>query len=135
MRTLISSAIIFIFFVSCKTPGTVFSKKTAHEAYGEKLESSGLTATALGARWFEAGNKALTSATTISLPYQESGYFAAERPAATGLSFNAKRGEQLVIELSRVPTANYLLLGEMLLIKDGVPKYSESIDNINKLSR
>ncbi len=134
MRTL-TPLIILSFLISCKTPGTVFSKKTAHEAYGAKLESSGLKTTALGARWFEAGTDALTRTTSISLPYQENGYFSAERPSATGLSFNAKRGEQLVIELSRVPAANYLLFGDLFVIKDGVPKYSESIDTLTNLVR
>src|SRR5918993_2794113 len=130
MFKLIPILLVVWFLSSCKTPGTVFSKKNAHEEYADKLTSSGLGSTALGIKWFDAGNKALGNAVAVQLPYQESGYFAAERPGASGLSFSAKRGEQLIIELQKTPATNYLLFCDLFQYVNGTSKYMQSLDTL-----
>jgi hypothetical protein len=76
--------------------------KRLHEQYAQKLKDVGLHETALGRQWFGAADAALNSPQSISLPYKDTGYFAAERPRAAGLRFSAKRGEKLLFQLKRI---------------------------------
>src|ERR1043166_8504031 len=98
MRYLYLLIVCFIIMASsCKTsgPGGMFGKKSPHEMYGDKLSSAGLKETALGRWWFTEAQQSLTKALSVSLPYSEAGYFAAERPEAAGIRFKARRGEKL----------------------------------------
>src|SRR5215213_10865850 len=88
---------------ACKPGANIFGKKSPHEQYGDKLSGVGLDQTALGRAWFDAANKSLDNPITISIPYKETGYFAADRPLAAGLRFQAKRGEKLSISLTKKP--------------------------------
>ncbi len=105
---LIPGVIITFFISSCNTsrPG-LFARKTPHEQYGQRLADAGLRETALGRLWFQAAEQGLASALNISLPYQEAGYFAAERPRASGLKFSGKRGEKLRVELGKKPESGF----------------------------
>ncbi len=132
LKVLTLFSFVLILF-SCKTPGTVFSKKTAHEQYADKLTSTGLNATALGKKWFEVGNKAVINAIAIQLPYQETGYFSSEFPGATALSFSAKRGERLIITLQKTPASNYLFFGDLFQQQNTNTRYLQSIDTLTNL--
>lgn len=77
--------------------------------YGQKLTSAGLQTTAIGKRWFEAADNSLWSPLTITLPYKETGYFASEKPAASSLSFVAKRGEKIVVSLEKKPASSFAI--------------------------
>lgn len=90
-------------------PGGLFGKKAPHEAYGDKITTAGLKETTLGRSWFAAADESLAKALSISLPYSETGYFAAEKPEAVGVRFKAKRGEKLGITLSRKPSAGFTI--------------------------
>ncbi|MEJ7586096.1 MAG: M23 family metallopeptidase [Ferruginibacter sp.] len=127
--------IILLAFYSCKTPTGVFSKKTLHEQYGEKLDKAGLRQTAIGNRWFEAAQTAIINPIAVPLPYKENGYFAADRPESTGLQFNAKRGELLTIEVSATPADKKFLFADLFSSVDGVTRYMQSIDTNSNLLR
>jgi hypothetical protein len=102
----------FCFFaVSCTTPGPAgfFGKKTPHEQYGQKINDAGLKETALGRLWFAAAEQSLSKPLSISTPYSEAGYFAADRPVAAGFRFQAKRGQKLNITLQKKPAAGFLI--------------------------
>jgi murein DD-endopeptidase MepM/ murein hydrolase activator NlpD len=99
--TAIAVACIALYMAACTTPhGGLFAKKTAHEQYAGRIKDAGLAGSTLGSLWFAAAQKALTRPLTVSLPYKETGYFAAEKPDAAGYLFTARRGEQLNIEIT-----------------------------------
>lgn len=120
-RYCIDSLFVFVSVVfllaSCENPGSsgFFGKKSAHDDYGDKLKNAGLSETALGRKWFTAAKQSLTSPLPINLPYSEAGYFASEEPNAVGIIFYAKRGEKLVISLTKKPTTAFALYLDLWL--------------------
>lgn len=96
--------------LSCSTTGPgLFNKRTPHEQYSQKITDAGLKETALGRLWFLAADKSLLQPLNISIPYKETGYFAAERPQALGLRFTAKQGEKISITLTKKPITGFLV--------------------------
>src|ERR1700754_1628021 len=100
-RDIVIAAIaICILIISCSGPQRgIFASKTAHEKYTDNLNKAGLDQTALGRSWLTAAGKALQQPLSISLPFKETGYFSATQPGVAGYRFNARRGDQLVIEV------------------------------------
>src|SRR5918998_5318503 len=85
----------FVMLFSCSARGpALFAKKSPHEQYSQRIIDAGLRETALGRSWFQAAEQSLGAPLSITLPYQETGYFAAERPQAGGWKFYGKRGER-----------------------------------------
>ena len=100
--------LLSVLLFSCSPSSTgIFSKKTPHERYAQGLATAGLTNTALGRSWLEAAEKSLRSPLDVKLPYQEAGYFAAEKPAAGGIRFQVTRGEKLTIALEKNPSSGF----------------------------
>lgn len=96
--------------ISCSGPQRgIFASKTAHEKYTDNLNKAGLDQTALGRTWLTAASKALQQPLSISLPFKETGYFSATQPGVAGYRFSARRGDQLVIELSKKPVQGFTL--------------------------
>ncbi|WP_165958140.1 M23 family metallopeptidase [Segetibacter sp. 3557_3] len=113
-KTCITAA-VGILLCSCGTqgPAGLFGKKTAHEQYGDRIIQAGLRETAMGQQWFEAADKSLANPNPVTLPYSETGYFAAERPSAVGLKFIAKRGQLLNITLNKKPVSGFAVYFEL----------------------
>ncbi len=110
IRTLTILVLIGFQMIACSTSGPrLFSKRSAHEQYGQKLTDAGLGSTALGLQWFQAAGQSLTAPLTVTLPYRETGYFAADRPSATGIRFAVKRGEKITVSLEKNPRAGFVL--------------------------
>ena len=86
--------------VSCNTSSSIFAKKTPHEKYQDKITTAGLDKTALGKKWITAAEESLKDSGQISLPFRETGYFAAERPSAEAYLFSVKRGEKIMVYLN-----------------------------------
>ncbi|KAA2243574.1 M23 family metallopeptidase [Chitinophaga agrisoli] len=97
----------------------LFTKKTAHEAYAARITDAGLQQTALGNAWFTAAQKALARPLTVTLPYKETGYFAAEKPDAAGFMFSARRGERIDIAVSAQPGGRFLLFADLWQLNTG----------------
>ena len=127
--------VLLIVITSCKSSSGVFSKKTAHEQYGDKLNESGLNQTSLGIRWFDAASKALINPVEVPLPHKEAGYFATDLPSATALQFNVRRGEDISIELLKTPSTNFLLFADLFSRSNGTTKFILSLDTINITTR
>ncbi len=126
-------SILSLLLPSCKTGTGIFGKKTPHEQYADKLSVAGLQQTALGRAWFDAANHSLNNPINITIPYKETGYFAADRPQASGLKFQAKRGEKLNISLTKNPAAGfavYLELWKGAESADRKPKLIAAADTI-----
>ncbi len=99
---------------SCISTSTnIFSKKTPHEKYEEKLEDSGIEKTPEGRQWLAASEAALESPQLIQLPYRHNGYFPADKPRAVGLQFTAAVGERLSFKLSKKEIINFALYAEL----------------------
>ncbi|MBC7851557.1 MAG: M23 family metallopeptidase [Chitinophagaceae bacterium] len=110
----ILSFFLFFVLVACNSPQRgLFAKKTPHEQYADRIRDAGLQRTQLGALWMAAAEKGLAQPLKIVLPYEEAGFFPAEQPRAAGFIFSAKRGEQLTVAISSVPTTDVLLFAEL----------------------
>ncbi len=77
-----------------------FRDLTPHETYQAQLADAGLAETALGKDWTQAGESVLETATTITLPFQETGHITPERPSAVGYRITIPRGRKLTFEVS-----------------------------------
>ncbi len=98
MRCPVYYLFIFILaFSACGRPGTgLFGKKlSAHEKYSDSIIKEGDNKTATGNAWLAASQTSVAQAFQLELPYQETGYFAAQLPAAAGFEFTAKRGMKI----------------------------------------
>lgn len=116
--------------------GLFESRKPAHEAYGEKIKKAGLAATEMGSLWFLAASESLASPLTITLPYKETGYFAADEPRAAGYLVEAKRGTVLNITVTTVPVYTRSLFAELWKPGDtpGSEKWLAAADSSLRLS-
>ncbi|WP_419802923.1 peptidoglycan DD-metalloendopeptidase family protein [Mucilaginibacter sp.] len=84
-----------------------------HETYGNRLKTAGLQQTAMGLAWLQTADQSLSKALKISIPYKETGFFAAERVQAATYQFEAKRGEKLYISLSKNPAQNFNVFADV----------------------
>lgn len=112
--------IIFILICSsCSQQGgmSIFKKQSPHEAYGTKLKNAGLDRTAMGSKWFFNASDVLTQTLNITIPYRETGYFAADKPGATALRFDAKRGRKISISLVKKPAVNFSIYVDLFELK------------------
>lgn len=126
-------AFIFLTFLpflfACKSGKSLFGSKRLHEQYAQKLRDAGLQETALGRQWFLAAERALNSPQTITLPYKETGYFAAEKPRAAGLRFSGKRGEKLLFQFEKNPAAGFAVYVELWRVNTGgQPSFIKAAD-------
>lgn len=100
--SLIFYTLITLLLASCSQQQTlrgVFSNQTPHEKYAAKLKSANLHETALGQKWLQASEQALQDSITVTLPFKETGYFAADNPRALGYRIDAQRGQRLIVNL------------------------------------
>ncbi len=102
-------------FFSCNSigPAGLFKKMSPHETYGNRLKTAGLQQTAMGLAWLQTADQSLSKALKISIPYKETGFFAAERVQAATYQFEAKRGEKLYISLSKNPAQNFNVFADV----------------------
>jgi len=112
-RILLLPVAAFSFFACSSSKKTMTGRKAAHEQYASRIADAGLQNTTVGRLWFAAAEKALVRPLTITLPYRETGYFAAEKPDAAGYIFPVKRGEQINVQVSIQPRGSFLLFTEL----------------------
>lgn len=93
--------------LSCRSGLNLFKPVSPHQAYRQKLINAGLDKTALGASWISKADSSLQHALSISIPYKESGYFAAERIPVSSYQFTASRGQKLRVSLSKKPVDQF----------------------------
>jgi peptidoglycan LD-endopeptidase LytH len=78
----------------------LFQQRTPYEAYEQGLRQAGLHRSALGQAWIKAGQQALYDSLLVTLPFQETGYFRAEKPTALAYRFRARHGEVLDVNVT-----------------------------------
>ncbi len=99
----ISTICLTAALTSC-SGGGVLSRLTLapspHERYAEALRDTALDNTALARDWLTAAETALSKPLLVTLPMRESGYFAADTPAATAYQFELQRGRRFSVEVT-----------------------------------
>lgn len=89
-----------------------------HQQYEKKLQSAGLDKTVMGATWIENAQASLTKAVSITLPYQEKGYFAADKIDAIAFRFNLTRGQRIQIKLDKKPVEEFMIYADLWEINE-----------------
>ncbi len=69
-----------------------------HERYARSLHEAGLDSTALGRQW-SASAIVWDAAPLVTLPFRETGYFAADIPRAASARIQVRRGQRVVAEV------------------------------------
>lgn len=105
----IVSILLLSILFSCNSigPAGLFKKMSPHDIYGNRLKTAGLQQTAMGNNWLQTADQSLSKPQRITIPYKETGFFAAERIRAATFLFAVKRGEKLYISLSKNPAQNF----------------------------
>ncbi len=95
--------------ISCNSSiNKIFSKRTPHEAYADKVEDS-----PEGQQWLAVSKKALIAPQTIQLPYRQVGYFHTDKPRALALKFTAKQGERLNFDLTKKAGTGFVIYADL----------------------
>lgn len=129
VATIIILIICFCFSSCTPSHRGLFATRTPHERYEDNLTNAGLKQTALGKQWFMAADKGIRTPLSISLPYKEAGYFAAEHPDAAGYVFTCRRGEKLIVTLSEKPAGSCKLFIDLWQYNSNKTiKYLQSAD-------
>ena len=68
---------------------------SAHQRYADGLAKAGLEKTALGHDWLAAAQSSIRQPLTVSLPFRETGYFAATEAHAVGYAISLRDGQKL----------------------------------------
>jgi murein DD-endopeptidase MepM/ murein hydrolase activator NlpD len=132
----VATIIILVIYIICLYSCTsfhrgIFATRTPHERYEDNLTNAGLKQTALGMQWFTAADKGIRNPLSVSLPYKETGYFAAERPDAAGYVFSCRRGEKLIVTLAEKPTGSCKLFVDLWQYNSNKTiKYLQSADTL-----
>jgi murein DD-endopeptidase MepM/ murein hydrolase activator NlpD len=96
--------------ISCKSgPFNLIKPATPHEQYAKKLENAGLNKSVMGTAWLNTAAQSIQKALSITLPYQEKGYFAADKVEAAAFKFRLNHGQKLNIQLTKKPNSNFLI--------------------------
>ena len=108
------SLICLMLLFSCSTSkNPLFKKSSLHDNYSNALTEAGLNKTQLGLAWFNASARSLQQPAPISLPFKETGYFAAEKPGATGYIFSVRRGDRVIVNINTLPATGFKLFTEI----------------------
>ena len=85
---------------ACNRVAPLFEKPrpaSAHERYAEGLTRAGLEKSALGRDWLAAARTSIGAPVAISLPFRETGYFAASEARAVGYAISLRDGQRLSV--------------------------------------
>ncbi|HSL71202.1 MAG TPA: M23 family metallopeptidase [Longimicrobiales bacterium] len=91
---------------------------TPHQAYARGLAQAGLTETALGREWLGAAQAALAAPVRVSLPIQESGYLAPDRPRAVAYQVHLARGRRITLQAELTPHPGALLFIDVFAVPE-----------------
>lgn len=117
---------------SCKSGSVnLFKPASPHEQYQRKLSSAGLDKTAMGTAWNNIAGQSLQKALTITLPFKETGYFAAERIPASAYRFSVTRGQKIRVKLIKKPAEQFMIYTDIWEERAGnQPKLLASADTL-----
>ncbi len=106
---------------------------TPHQQYERKLVASGLNQTAMGTVWINSAQQILRQAIPIKLPYQEKGYFAAEKVEAAAFRFKVIQGQRLTVQLTQKLGADFKIYVDVWMAnKDNEFQLLASADTVKQ---
>ncbi len=123
---------LILFLGACKSgPFNLIKPTSPHEAYQRKLVSSGLDQTFMGTTWILKAQQSLGKPLAINLPYQERGYFAADKIETAVFSFSLQKGQKLMVKIDRKPADRFKLYVDFLQpTENGNHKLLASVDTV-----
>ncbi|WP_158546204.1 peptidoglycan DD-metalloendopeptidase family protein [Adhaeribacter pallidiroseus] len=133
---ILSSIVLAVFIISCSGKPTIkalLGKQTPYEKYVQSLRMAKLHQSGLGQDWLLAGNKVLQDSLLLPIPFEETGYFQAEKPAAFSYNFKAREGESIRIAAHSKAREEVKLFLDLFEVEDGRPrkvKHLKSADTI-----
>lgn len=83
-----------------ETAENLFDSRPARERYQDALEKAGLGSRALVRDWVAAADRALREPASVTTPHSEQGFVAASDVVALGYRVTARRGQEILFELS-----------------------------------
>jgi len=119
---LLSGILLPVCWSSCsnnKGPLAVFKKLSPHDQYGQRLKDAGLDKTAMGNAWLLKAGESISKALEITLPYKETGYFSADKVMSAVWRFDAKRGENIHVEIVKKPLTGFTIYTDLLQLPEG----------------
>jgi murein DD-endopeptidase MepM/ murein hydrolase activator NlpD len=111
----------------------IFKKLSPHDQYGQRIKDAGLNTSAMGNLWLQRSQESLNKALSITVPYQETGYFAAEKVPVTVFRLEAKRGQLLRVSLSMRPVSNFKIYADLFQTGPDQPELVASADTTGHL--
>ncbi len=103
-----------LFLSSCKSgPFNLLKPASPHQEYERKLINAGLNQTTMGTMWINNAQQSLQKALTIKLPYQEKGYFSAEKVDVAAFRFNLLRGQKLEVKITKKPDLGFMIYADV----------------------
>ncbi|PSR52544.1 peptidase M23 [Adhaeribacter arboris] len=120
--------------VSCggkPTLKALLGKQTPYEKYVQSLRMAKLHQSGLGQAWLQAGTKVLQDSLLLPIPFEETGYFRAEKPIAFSYNFKAREGESIRIAAHLKAREEVKLFLDLFEVENGYPrkvKHLESAD-------
>ena len=119
--------------ISCKSgPFNLIKPATPHQAYERKLKTAGLDQTIMGTKWINNAQQSLQKSLAITLPYQEKGYFSAEKIEAVAYRFQLSRGQKLQVKLDRKPIDGFMIYLDLWEPDGANYKLVASADTLDK---
>ena len=103
--------------------------------YVDALAQAGLGTTALAEDWVSAGDRALREAPLVTSPYEEQGYLTPGEPAAIALRIQARRGQEVTLEMDLPGDSTTTLFLDAWMSDSGAPNYIASADSGHRLIR
>ncbi|GAB3542552.1 peptidoglycan DD-metalloendopeptidase family protein [Spirosoma fluminis] len=97
---------------------TLFRSSSPHEQYGQSLKAANLDRTALGTDWLSASDRALRDSLKITVPYRESGYFAATKAFSAGYRLDAQRGDKFLVKVETQGQKNVQVFIDVFALSD-----------------
>lgn len=111
--------------VSCGGKPTIkalLGKQTPYEKYVLGLKQAKLHQASLGQDWISAGERVLQDSVLQSVPFEETGYFKAEKPTAFSYNFKARRGELLQITARSKARQEVKLFLDLFQVENTIPR-------------
>lgn len=115
--------LLLVFTISCNSSVKLWSKKTAHEIYADKIEKS-----PDGQQWISISKKTLETPHSIQLPYSHFGYFPRGQARALTLEFTATQGERIIVDLKKNGQESSVLYADLFQWEGTEISHVESAD-------
>lgn len=117
-----------VLLVSCNGIKDSLRSNTPYEEYQKSLKKSGLSETAMGTLWLEAGRRAFHDSVFVPLPHTESGAFRAEHPEARSFRMEVLAGQRLDISLQNTKQAGVKVFVDLFQWKKDEWKHLANAD-------